>query len=78
MAWRDGMHDWFGITDRRLAIHPSDEKAAKAGIKEAKKEGVAYEDVEKEVVYYLFRHVQVAGLSSHLPEQIEKLKALWK
>lgn len=77
MGWKDGISGWFGVTDRRLAIHPSDEKAAKAAIRAAKKEGASYEDVEKEVVYFLFQSVPMAGLSNHLPEQITKLKKLW-
>jgi len=73
------IHACFGCDDAKFALHSSNEKAAKEMIKEAKKAGVSFADIEKEVVYFCYKNVTADNiLQSHIQEQVAQLKNLWK
>lgn len=80
MSWQKRIEDGagFGTVDKVFAGHLSDEKTAKEVIAEAKNEGATFEEFEKELVYYVYKHVTAQGLlEKHLAKTVDKAKTLW-
>lgn len=78
MSWINGVAGAFGANDCIFAVHPSDEARAKAVIASAKDAGAKFEDLEKEVVFYVYKTVTAAGMQqTHISEQVARAKDLW-
>ena len=78
MAWNEQVHACFGVADCEFAIHPLDEKRAKAMIKAAKAEGASFDDLEKEIVWHCYKNVTAENaLQDHIAKQVSKAKKLW-
>jgi hypothetical protein len=79
MLWQDRISGCFGDQDAIFAGHPMDKQRAKEAIKEAKANGASRDDFEKEMVWYIYKHVKAPGmLQPHITEQIKRLHKLWK
>lgn len=78
-TWQDRISGCFGDKDGWFAIHPLDEKRAKALIKEAKADGASREDLEKELEKYLSKHTTAKdGIREDLVRNAKKtLRQLW-
>ncbi|MBE2192083.1 MAG: hypothetical protein IAE63_07880 [Alphaproteobacteria bacterium] len=78
MSWRNMISQCFGCQDKKFALHPSDEQAAKSMIKAAKNSGASLADVEKEIVYFCYKNINSEDLlKQHIDDQLKKLKELY-
>lgn len=78
MSWKTMVSGCFGEQDVMFAIHPLDEGRARKMIAEAKASGALLDDVEKEIVWHVYKRVTAPGaLQKHLDRQINRLKELW-
>lgn len=69
----------FGCDDHVLASHSNDEKQLRALITAYRSNKKTYEDMEKEVVYYLWiQNIDASIRINHINEQIQRLKKYWK
>jgi hypothetical protein len=68
----------FGCDDKKLGVHPTDEKNLKALIKAAKSENKSYTELEKEVVYFLWKQdIHESIFKEHIQQQVDKLRQLF-
>ena len=68
----------FSCDDHKLGLHATEEKNLKDLIKKAKADGVGLSELEKEVVYYLWKkNIHETILKTHIEEQVDKLKKLY-
>jgi|HubBroStandDraft_6_1064221.scaffolds.fasta_scaffold2472470_1 hypothetical protein len=68
----------FGENDRIFAVHPLDEKRAKAAIAAAKAAGATMTDFEKELLWDVYIHVKDHDVFWELvTNQNKKLKKMW-
>ena len=68
--WTKRVSKCFGAADKKFAGHPTDQKEAKALRDELVDLGVSYDDLEKEVVYYLYKK---GCAKPHIDEQIKSV-----
>ena len=76
--WQDMIDSCFGENDRVFAGHPLDEKRAKEAIKAAKAAGATMTDIEKELLWDVYRHVKNHDVFWELVDkQNKRLKKMW-
>lgn len=77
MAWKEAVPACFGAADAKFANHPADEGRAKEVIQKAKAEGASVEDLQKEMLWHLYKEYNELGIDSHFREQLETAKKIW-
>ncbi len=78
MSWEKMVPSCFGENDVLFAIHPLDEGRAMEMISAAKAAGSSFDDLEKEMVWHVYKRVTAEGLlQEHLARQINRAKDLW-
>ena len=68
----------FGCDDKKLGEHSINEKNLKELIKKAKAENRSFKDLEKEVVYFLWKKgLHESRFKEHIQQQVDRLNKLF-